>query len=235
VILSSLSMPDPRTTTAHGRRWWAAFGVLGPLVFVAAVVAAGAVTPGYDQATRFLSELGETGAATAPWVNAALVAVGVCLLGFAWSIGGRAGALLAVAALGFAFMAGSPCSPGCPIAVVNAKATASDALHNAAAIAAIAGIGFAALELGTSSWFRTPRWYRAYSTASGIGIALTSTLFLLAVIAANPLSIGVAERAMVVIGLLWVETTAWIRVLGASERALDGEKYPKAQMGHFLV
>jgi energy-converting hydrogenase Eha subunit G len=143
--------------------------------------------------------------------------------------------MLAVAALGFAGMAGSPCSPGCPIAVVNAGATPPDAVHNAAAIAAIAGVGFAALELGTSSWFRTPRWYRACSTAAGVGIAVTSMLFLLAVVSANPLSIGTSERAMVLIGLVWVETTAWIRVLGASAWAGDGEKNPKTDVGHFLV
>ena len=46
------------------RKMLTASGVLGPLLYVAAVVIGGALRPGYDHLSRFVSELLEAGAPT---------------------------------------------------------------------------------------------------------------------------------------------------------------------------
>lgn len=204
-----VSEPAPRAATGGIRRHLAWAGLAAPIIFVAAIIIGGALRPGYGQATDFLSELGESGSSTAAGVNLSFALAGGCLVLFAIAVGRRAGLMIAAAGLGFLVMATSPCSQGCPIALVDPAATPADAIHNLAAIVAIAGIGCAALELAVTAP-NASRRYRSYSTASGLGIAVTSMVFLVAVITEVPAFIGISERVMVAIGLAWLATTAWL-------------------------
>jgi hypothetical membrane protein len=201
-------------------------GALAPILFVVTVLGAGGLQPGFSQVRSFVSELGVTGSATAVLVNPAFVVTGLLLGWFALALhasagrdrhgpvavfGGRVARLFGAVGLGFVVMAAWTCSVGCPIAIVDSAATPSDALHNAAAIAAIASLSTAALTVGAElspGAPGVPSWYRRYSTFSGSALGALSALFFVAVLVANRPAIGISERALLLAGLAWVEVTA---------------------------
>jgi len=224
-------MTVPFTTNAPGTRsgfvrGGLVAGMLAPLLFGVTVVGGGWLRPGFDQATTFVSELGETGSPTAWIVNPSFVLVGLLTSWFALALqanavaGGRTGVsaafggtvarLFGVVGAAFVLMAVWTCSSGCPIAVIDREAAPTDALHNAAAIAAIASLCSAALLVATGlpACATVPGWYRRYCTVSGAGVAVLSAVFLLCVLAAANVAIGISERALLLTGLAWIEVTA---------------------------
>jgi hypothetical membrane protein len=206
-------------------------GVVAPIVFVLAIAVGGAGASGFSQWTSFISELGQTGAPTATFVNTAFVIVGALLLVFAAGVGlgigapgsGRVAALLVVPGVAFVVMAISPCSAGCPIALVNLSATTSDAVHNAAATAGLVAIALAALLLGE----RAPDGfgadgYASFSGAAGAAIGTLSAAFGLAVLSGSRPAIAVSERVLVLAALVWIEVTA-LALARWNGRAQPGE------------
>ena len=131
-----------------------------------------------------MSELGQTGGAAAGLYNTASYAAAGLLALFAvglWASAAAtrmAGALMLVPAAAFVTMASSPCSAGCPIVLVDAAATTSDAVHNAAAIAAL-------VAMSTAAWIMADRVpparagarYRQASRWAGTGVAISSAVF----------------------------------------------------------
>lgn len=203
-------------------------GAGAPVAFIVTVLGAGSLQPGFSQVRSFVSELGVPGTSAATVVNPAFVIVGLLLAWFALALhgsalrdpdgpsavfGGRVALLFGVVGCAMVCMAVWTCSIGCPIALVDAAATPSDALHNAAAIAAIVSLGTAALTVGAelpATAPGVPSWYRRYSTVSGALVGALSALFLAAVLAADRPAIGLSERALLAAGLLWVEVTALV-------------------------
>jgi len=204
-----------RTAIALVRRAAAVAGIAAPVVFVLAVLFGGAGMAGFSQTSSFISELGETGASTAPFVNTAFTVVGVLMFVFAVGVGlsvpgmSKVGALLLVPAASFVAMAVWPCSSGCPIAIVNVNATANDALHNAAAIAGLVSIALAALMLGelAPDGFGS-KGFASFSGAAGATVGVLSAVFGMAVLSGSGIAIGLSERVLVLAALVWVEVTA---------------------------
>lgn len=225
-------MRRPRTGDVRPSTLATAAGIVAPVVFVATVAAAGAATPGYDQTTRFVSELGQTGAPASTLFTAGLTLSGLLLGAFAVGRrrdlpGGPAvAALVGVIAVGLVVMASSPCSTGCPIVIVDRQATAADALHNAAASADLVAISLAALLAAQV----TTGQEAARHAAAGAATALLSTAFLAAVIAHHPTAIALTERAALAVALLWLATlplTSWVRDGAAGRRMhTDGSGGP---------
>jgi hypothetical protein len=115
-----------------------------PAPFVVATVVAGAWTPGYSHRTDFVSELGQVGAPFA-WVLAlgqlasGGALVGAVALGRRHLPGGPVVALvLAVVAAALSVAAAAPCSPRCPIVLLDAGATPATTL----AVAGLSGLFF---------------------------------------------------------------------------------------------
>jgi hypothetical protein len=149
---------------------------------VASVAGFGALTPGYDHVSRFISELGARGA---PFEGAvrlgAFTPVGVLLLAFCaaaytvlprsrWSAAGFAG--LAVFAAGYLVAAVFPCDPGCR----PPEPSVSQVIHNTAGLAGyLVAPGFlAALSLAARRWTGS-----GWLGAAGSGMALTALAGLL--------------------------------------------------------
>ena len=200
--------------------------VLAAPIFLATVVTGGWRQPGFDQWSTFVSELGATGSPAAALTNVGFTAVGVCLGVFAVGMllalpaHRTIGALLLVPAMTFVVLATSPCSTGCPIALVDAGATPADAIHNAAATAGLIALALAAMTFAEQvpAGFG-PAWYPRFSAAAGIAIAVTGALFGAAVLARLDLGIAVAERAMLISAMAWNTVTgALLLVRGSRSR-----------------
>ena len=98
-------------------------GVLAPLVFILAALAASALHPGYDHLKNFVSELGATGAPAAGIMNfGGFLVYGLLMMAFAWAVhggiradpGGWLGpAVLALYGLAYVGVALAPCDAGC--------------------------------------------------------------------------------------------------------------------------
>jgi hypothetical membrane protein len=111
-------------------------GVVAPLVYAAAVIYCGAMRPGYDHITRFISELAEQGSPTQTMMRFAgfyvpgllILAFGISLLKrpLAWPVG----VLLVIHGLGRVTAGVFPCDAGCPMT----GASFSQTMHNSAAL-----------------------------------------------------------------------------------------------------
>jgi hypothetical membrane protein len=98
-------------------------GLLAPLVFATAVIAATQHFPAFSHSRNFISELGATGAPGASLMNfAGFLPYGLLILAFAWVLhrsirpdpGGWVGpATLAIYGLGYVALSIAPCDPGC--------------------------------------------------------------------------------------------------------------------------
>jgi hypothetical membrane protein len=105
-------------------------GLLAPLVFILAALAASALHPGYDHLKNFVSELGATGAPAAGIMNVGgFLVYGLLMMAFAWAVhrglqaapGGWLGpAVLALYGLAYVGVALAPCDAGCQPAVPSA-------------------------------------------------------------------------------------------------------------------
>lgn len=185
-------------------RWLALGGVVGPALYVAVFVLCGALRPGYQHATQFISELGAAGTPHAALMNfAGFLPAGVLIAGFAASLGTvlpRRGASTAAAVLVGLFglgmiLAGSfPCAPGCP----QDRPTVHDGVSIAAFLAASAGFACAAASFRKAAAWRSLWTYSAVSSAA--------TLLFLGMLAASIPSrtlTGVWQRLLVATVFLW--------------------------------
>lgn len=186
-------------------------GVAGPLVFAVAVIAAGALRPGYSHLDQFMSELGETGGRGAWVMNAGFVVTGLLIAAFGVALAdvaprtrlGIAGAVL-VAAFGLGTTAAGlfSCDPGCPDRHVSWHAT----LHHLVSL-----VGFLAAIAGAAVWaarFRQLGAWRAWwpHSAATSGVAL---VLLGAVIGRGhgPLA-GLWQRVFIATLFLWCAAVA---------------------------
>lgn len=191
--------------------------VLAAPIFLATVATGGLRQPGFDQWSSFVSELGASGSPAALLTNIGFAAVGVCLAAFAVGMlvalpDQRAiGGLLVVPAVAFVILAASPCSAGCPIALVDAAATPADAVHNAAATAGLVALALAGLQM--ADWAPAgfgPGWYPTFSAVAGALVGLSGALFGLAVLAHQDTAIAVSERIMLAAAMAWNTVTGWL-------------------------
>lgn len=183
---------------------------LSPLPFGAALVLAGAATPGYG-AGDFVSELGVPGAPAAGTWHAGLGATAALLVSGAALGRGRlpggwpvAGALSALG-LAVAVARAVPCSPRCPIPAIDPAPTVADAIHVAAASTGLAAAGAGALWLAFAS--ADPRWARLHALAAA-AIPALSLAFLAAVATHARPCLGLTERALFGAIVGWVLTVA---------------------------
>lgn len=126
-----------------------ACAVLGLSILLAAVIAGGLATPGYDHARQYISELGATGAATGPAVSAAFVVSGALQAVF-WLLcirllpGSRlVAAGFALSALnGFGLLTGGvfPCDAGCSLSDPSLSAVLHDVAGGLGYFCGVAGI-----------------------------------------------------------------------------------------------
>ncbi len=96
------------------RRAGAALAIAGVASFVTAWVVLSAIRKNYSPVNDAISQLAELGAPHRGLMTAGIVAFGAGAVAFAPSLGGRAGAALAVAGLGSFGVASFPCTEGCP-------------------------------------------------------------------------------------------------------------------------
>jgi len=197
--------------------------VLAAPVFLGAVATGGWRAPGFDQWSSFVSELGATGSPGAVATNAAFAIVGACLLVFAAGLGvslpglRTIGALLVVPGAAFVVLALSPCSAGCPIALVDAGATPADAVHNAAATAGLLALSLAAMLMADRAPVGFgPAWFRPFSAIAGATVGLAGALFGLAVLVRWPGGIALFERLMLVAAMAWNTVTGGILLRGGA-------------------
>lgn len=139
-----------------------AFGlvVVGELIQLGAVLAGGAVYPGYDHARQYISELGATGAVTGPavswwgFVPSGLFIAAFCLIA-AWLV--RRSALAVVACLMLAWYGLSlsaagvwPCAFECARSEVTFDAMMHDLLGGTGYLTGVLGLALAGLSLRTA-------------------------------------------------------------------------------------
>ncbi len=126
-----------------------ASALLGLALLLVATIAGGLVTPGYDHARQYISELGATGAATGPAVSAAFVVSGalqavfwlLCLRLLPGSRLAAAGFVLS-ALNGLGLLAGGvfPCDAGCSLSDPSLSAVLHDVLGGLGYLCGVAGI-----------------------------------------------------------------------------------------------
>jgi hypothetical membrane protein len=124
-----------------------AAGIAAPLLWAAAVIYCGAVRPGYNPVTQFISELAERGSSTesvmritAFYIPGVLIVMfGVLLL--TRSAGLPVAALLIVHGVGRLTAGTFPCDPGCPVP----GSSLSQVVHNVAGMLNISTLPAAAL------------------------------------------------------------------------------------------
>lgn len=113
-----------------------ATGIAAPLLWAAAVIYCGAVRPGYNPVTQFMSELAERGSPTesvmritAFYLPGVLVVMfGVFLLPRSGSVGLPVAVLLIIHGVARLMAGAFPCDPGCPMP----GSSVSQAVHNVA-------------------------------------------------------------------------------------------------------
>jgi len=178
------------------RRGLAVGGIVGPVAFVTAWVVGGLITPGFSFVDDAISQLAASGAETQWLMTAGLVAfgVGVPLFGVALRevLPGPAG--------GFAIVCGAATlAVAClPIDVTSTV----DGLHGVAAV-----IGYLAIALlplvASFALCKTGHDLRG-KVAAYVGLIAGMLLFLVPIPGIN----GLAQRAGLLVGDLWIVTTA---------------------------
>lgn len=123
--------------------------VAGLLVLLVATLIAGWVTPGYDHARQYLSELGATGAETGSAVSLAFVVSGLLQAAF-WLMALRLMKVSPLAAVGLGLsavnalglLAGGvfPCDTGCSLTGASTSAILHDVLGGLGYLCGVAGI-----------------------------------------------------------------------------------------------
>jgi hypothetical membrane protein len=124
-------------TPTRRARQLALAGIVGPVVFAAAAVIGAPFDDGYSHTHQFVSELAAEGSSSRVLMTVGFLALGVCLVVFAWSVRAlrpAAGALALVIALSGAgtLMAGTfSCDQGCP---AKGHMSTHQELHNVSSV-----------------------------------------------------------------------------------------------------
>ena len=227
-------MTDHQGRDASTQQRWirraAIGGVVGPVLFVFGVIAAGAMYDDYSHVDQKISELGGDGAQHAIVQNVNFVVLGVLVLGFAWALARVCGRPLTGPALIAYFALSScianallPCDPGC-----EGESTVG-VLHIVTGllgfIAAIAGMFVLARR-----WRSEPEW----STHARVtkGAALAGSIGLVGFVvtqAANATTYsGLAQRSFVIVLLAWIAVTALrlVYVIDSNAQDPDEARHP---------
>jgi hypothetical membrane protein len=153
--------------------------VVGELIQLGAVIAGGAIYPGYDHARQYISELGATGAVTGPavswwgFVPSGLLITAFCLIA-AWLL--RRNALAVVACFMLAWYGLSlsaagvyPCAFECARTEVTFDAMMHDLVGGTGYLTGVLGVAIAALAVrsGEAGWLRSLGLVCAVVAAAG--------------------------------------------------------------------
>lgn len=210
-----------------------ACGLLGPLLWAAAIILAGELRPGFDHVRQYISELGERGSSTELFMRfGGFVGSGILIVGYAAAfhtmlarISGRpwltllVAALVAVDGMGRIGAGLFPCEPGCA-----APEALSQRLHGLSAT--IAFLAIAAAALLSALLFRGDSRLQplsAYAFASGCAGLIF--LALMSASEARHVHTGLYERLASGVLTLWMFVTAW-RLL-ALARHRQGTGHPR--------
>jgi hypothetical membrane protein len=149
-------------------------GLAGPVLFSALVVVCGALRPGYDHATQFISELGESGGSHADLMNfVGFIPSGILLAAFGASLAtvvprtaaSVCGALLMTTfGLGMSAAGVYPCDPGCPRQNLSFAAILHQVVSIIALVAGTVGTGFWAYRFRSLPAWRSLWRYTAASS-----------------------------------------------------------------------
>ncbi|RLP85275.1 MULTISPECIES: DUF998 domain-containing protein [unclassified Micromonospora] len=204
----------PGTTTAPATRadvarrvaGWAAAGAgLAGAVAVTVAVIAG---PG-PGVTGYVSEAGIAGNGHATTYRFGILALAGSLLLLAAALppGVRAAPALLAAGAVFTAASGSvTCSAGCPLPPFE-RATVADLVHGGASIAATASVVFAMVALAVSGPVdRAVRWLSG--GAAALSLPLCATVGLALLVIGRGALVGVLERLILALAILWGLTTA---------------------------
>ena len=184
-------------------RWLLACGLIAPIVFVASFLVEGAIQPGYNPWTDYVSDLslGADG-----WMQvASFIVCGWLLLGFSAALGELAEIRKgpAWAPVVFSAMAVGLISAGAfEIDPTTARLTLHGELHYAASFIIAGSLGLAAL-LAWRDFHHAGRRdaTAAYGLATGLAVVTLFTASLLLPSVAAP---GLLERLALVVGSAWV-------------------------------
>lgn len=202
-----------RTPMSGGMgRWLGLGGLVGPVIFVVAVIVGGLIRPGYSPVARAISDLGVGAHAWIEDVGAIVLGVLLlaCVAGFVLvtppvlSRGQRAwsAALLSLPGLGFITVG------------IFTEAPATLIVHSLASAVALLGAfaGFLVTGLGLirfGTW-RTWGWYSVVTSAATLVLIV---LLYLTLSPASPLAGlrigGLAERLVILVMLAWYAATGW--------------------------
>lgn len=161
-------------------------GIAGPLLFATLVIVCGTLRPGYDHATQFMSELGESGGSHASLMNfVGFIPSGRLLAAFGTSLAwllprsavSVAGAvLMAVFGLGIAAAGVYSCDPGCPRQGLSAEATLHRIVSILAFLAGILGLAVWGYRFRSLAAWRSLWRYTAASSAAALVLLLVLNL-----------------------------------------------------------
>jgi uncharacterized protein DUF998 len=201
-------------------------GLLAPVVFILAALAASVRQPGYDHLKNFVSELGATGAPAAGIMNfGGFLVYGLLMMAFAWAVhrGIRADAggwlgptVLALYGLAYVGVALAPCDPGCQ--------AASPSLHHRLHLL----LGELVLLTAVLSPFtlyarmvKDPEW-RSLATLT---LFLPGSAWVLLQASGLGVAGAIRQRVWLLLLFIWIELVA-LRLLrsGASSGRLQGSR-----------
>ncbi|MCZ7376268.1 DUF998 domain-containing protein [Micromonospora sp. WMMC250] len=224
----------PGTTTAPTVRADVARRVAGSAAAGCAVAGAAAVTvavvagpgPGF---TGYVSEAGIAGSAHALTYRigilalaAALLLIGAALPPGVWA----APALLATGAVFTAVSGAVTCSAGCPLPPFE-RATVADLVHGGASIAATAAVVFAMVTLSVSGP-AGPAVRRLAGPAAALALPLCAAVGLAMLVLGRGTFVGVLERLILGLAVLWGVATATALALAAESSAAVRSLTPTA-------
>jgi hypothetical membrane protein len=183
-------------------------GIVAPVVYAGAVIYCGAMRPGYDHVTRFMSELAERGSSTEMTMRVAGFYIpGLLILAFAASLLKRPVAwpvalLLVIHGIGRVTAGVFPCDAGCPAA----GASFSQMMHNGAA-----AVNALTVPAAATIWFFSARTagrrrFALYSLVSAIAGLVFLVLMLMD--AVTRVHVGLYQRLSFGIMTLWIGALA---------------------------
>ncbi len=193
------------------RKILAVSGILGPLIYVTVIFVLGFLTPGYDNITQYMSELGAVGAPYAVFMNTfGFMLVGLLLILF--TIGFHDGikktakidaigpALMLVSGISLFLLGIFTCDTGCANFSIMGNIHSYFARLSAASMI-LATILIAPRIKRDNHWSR----YWKFSVLTGVVSLLFSALFIFTVFSAWA---GFVQRITVLMPLMWVEVMA---------------------------
>jgi hypothetical protein len=186
----------------------AAAGIAAGVAWAGAVIYCGAIRPGYDPVSQFVSELAERGSSTETAMRiAGFCLPGVLVVAFAAfllirSAGPIVAVLLILHGVGRLTAGMFPCDPGCPVS----GASVSQAVHNAAALmnglTLLAAAVFCSVRMGRTGRNRFA-FYSLVSAIAGAGF-----LVLMFMDATTRTYVGLFQRLAFAVLHVWLAAFA---------------------------